>query len=330
METLPLEILVQILKSCSLNDTVSFCLTCNKYFNLTKDWGLWSVKCYDQYNFPIKDFYDNRYQPIQKYIFIGNMLKNPYNSFIKCMKEGELSYVKYLIDYVDPSFNNQQSLYDACYYGNVDIAKVLLADKRVDKRVRFNKEINNIVFMMVSPIDIAISRQNLHVFDLLLEEKYDNPQYYESCFGFAVSINNKYIIDRLFELDIFDPYHWIYLSIACRYGNVELLDRLLKNPVCDITFNGNSELIVIVAIREGEYRKIDVIDRLLQDERIMITNRSLHIACIEGNIEIVNRLLLDPRVDPTTDRELIAATATHGYLHIVKRLLQDPRYNLDN
>jgi hypothetical protein len=58
----------------------------------------------------------------------------------------------------------------------------------------------------------------------------------------------------------------------------------------------------------------------------MVAPKPLLLAAHHGQLDVVNRLLQDPRVDPSADyNSAIRFAAYGGHLHVVNRLLQDPR-----
>ena len=72
-----------------------------------------------------------------------------------------------------------------------------------------------------------------------------------------------------------------------------------------------------------------LVDRLLLDPRVDPSaedNRALRGASLHGHLSVVDRLLQDPRVDPSAeDNHAIQLASKNGYIEIVKRLWRDPR-----
>ena len=59
-----------------------------------------------------------------------------------------------------------------------------------------------------------------------------------------------------------------------------------------------------------------------------MSNRDLIKAAQNGHLDIVERLLKDPRVDPADyDNDAIRWAAENGHIDVVERLLKDPRVN---
>ena len=70
-------------------------------------------------------------------------------------------------------------------------------------------------------------------------------------------------------------------------------------------------------------------NRLLQDPRVdpsTCSNLPFRTASTNGNLDMVERLLQDPRVDPSAyNNDAIRVASEKGHLAVVNRLLQDPR-----
>ena len=107
---------------------------------------------------------------------------------------------------------------------------------------------------------------------------------------------------------------------CCRIGNVWLVDKLIINfkvdpSACDISSCGN-------------YYKISCRCMYLDssDDPLSRNNAAICIASRFGRLEVVERLLQDPRVDPSTDNNhAIYVASRKGHLKVLERLLQDPR-----
>jgi hypothetical protein len=76
---------------------------------------------------------------------------------------------------------------------------------------------------------------------------------------------------------------------------------------------------------------LELVNRLLQDPRVDPSaddNCAIQSASTNGYLAVVNRLLQDPRVDPSANNNYgIQMAAAEGHLAVVNRLLQDPRTN---
>lgn len=135
------------------------------------------------------------------------------------------------------------------------------------------------------------------------------------------------------------------LQWACQLGQLSIVERLLQDPHEDPSVNNNN------AVRWArEFGHSKVVDRLLQDPRVSLpefdfseldcllaidqllrgcrfdVDKALLWACDTGRTTIVDRLLRDPRTDPSVDDNCAVVNAcSDGQVAVVARLLQDPR-----
>eukprot|EP01118_Nematostelium_gracile_P010026 TRINITY_DN3410_c0_g1_i1.p1 TRINITY_DN3410_c0_g1~~TRINITY_DN3410_c0_g1_i1.p1 ORF type:complete len:230 (-),score=54.45 TRINITY_DN3410_c0_g1_i1:32-721(-) len=134
---------------------------------------------------------------------------------------------------------------------------------------------------------------------------------------------------------------------AVRNRNLEFMKKLLQDKRVDPTARNN------MAIQEAcKYGFADVVDRLLQDDRVdpnadtavhlqkknvedlpremsqlaMFQNNCLEVACQRGHLDVVDRLLNDKRIDPSSSRcRSLYIARDRGYSQIVERLQNDAR-----
>lgn len=123
------------------------------------------------------------------------------------------------------------------------------------------------------------------------------------------------------------------LSLAAAIGNWTAVDRILTNESVNPSVNPWEEdpfiplfyrfpLPLVNAARNGH---LDVVDRLLQEPRVdprAMDNFAIRVASQNGHADVVDRLLLDPRVDRSVVS--ISGLCARGHLDIVRRLLSDP------
>ncbi len=142
---------------------------------------------------------------------------------------------------------------------------------------------------------------------------------------------NKFLsslIDRYYKINNFDV-----ILKTIELDDADILDELIYRGYDPSLGPGGFSMMernfpVFVASRDGKY---NTLNRLLQDPRVDPTidnNASLFSAVNWGKISTVKRLLQDPRVDPgaQNNRALIRAIIHNDY-EIVKILLQDKRVN---
>jgi hypothetical protein len=112
-------------------------------------------------------------------------------------------------------------------------------------------------------------------------------------------------------------------TIACRIGNIDVINVVLELDVIDLFFDD-----LTTAICKGQF---NVVDRLLrlQDKSLDPSankNEAIRRACHFNSVDIVDRLLQELCVDPSDDHNYAIRTACkNGYDAIVDRLLQDSR-----
>jgi len=103
------------------------------------------------------------------------------------------------------------------------------------------------------------------------------------------------------------------LIMACRYGHVALVDRLLRDERVDPSTERQEGLIM--ACRHGHAA---LVDRLLRDDRVDPSpyhQHAMHLASIHGHLDVVQRLLLDERVanDVARLREFTSEASWYGH-----------------
>lgn len=123
---------------------------------------------------------------------------------------------------------------------------------------------------------------------------------------------------------------------ACRKGHWPVVERLLCVPsIHEALLSRDSRLEKSVLQAAARGGSVVVLERLLQRYNCAphgFKGGPLCIAATEGHVAMVERLLADPRVDPTADgyASLVAAVGSQhpDGLAVLDRLLADPRVNL--
>lgn len=118
---------------------------------------------------------------------------------------------------------------------------------------------------------------------------------------------------------------------ACKDDNIWFMDKLITDfgldPSIDFEFNFEVFPLILWASVTG---KVKVVERLLKDPRVDPTTKNNFAICTAshfGHLPVVERLLLDPRVDPSAnDNYAIDIAFTNGHLPVIERLLKDPRF----
>jgi ankyrin repeat protein len=123
------------------------------------------------------------------------------------------------------------------------------------------------------------------------------------------------------------------LRIFSYVGDIDLIQKLLKHTNFVITGEDGGDSLCMAAIMG----QTEIVDIFLNDGRFNPAlkmrlymnedgHNALEYACGNGYLDIVELLLIDPRVDPTVNGNLaVSLSAGNGYSDVLKRLLQDPR-----
>lgn len=102
--------------------------------------------------------------------------------------------------------------------------------------------------------------------------------------------------------------------------------RLLDYSQPDAWENGKAAAMIVGAAKHG---LIEVVERLLADPRVDPAaegNRALHAAATNGHAAVVACLLADPRVSPVaSDRDIIHDAAEKGHVAVARAVLDDAR-----
>ena len=115
------------------------------------------------------------------------------------------------------------------------------------------------------------------------------------------------------------------LTISCQKGFDKIIGHWLTHK--RIKPNKCNKAIGIAS----ENGSLSVVEKLLMDPRVNPSyrrNDAIIMASEYGHLDVVDRLLKDPRVDPSDlQNEAIGIASQNGHLSVVERLLKDPRVN---
>ena len=128
------------------------------------------------------------------------------------------------------------------------------------------------------------------------------------------------VIDDMIRMG-FDPSEDDNESIkeSCKYGNLESVKRLLKDPRVDPSATNNYAIIWASVANHYEIVKL-----LLKDPRVD-PRAAIGAASRNGHLETVKLLLEDPRVDPRVNNYYAIRQATeYGHDEVAKLLLNHP------
>lgn len=138
-------------------------------------------------------------------------------------------------------------------------------------------------------------------------------------------LNIKLVTKRWLELaeKAFDPNSCRALKRMVKTENRVAISRLLDDERCDAADHG-------VALRFFCYRgDVEMVNKVLVMDRIDPSskmNRAFETACLMGHLSIVTRLMQDARIDPSSGNGVAMVTASEqGNVEVVRKLLEDGR-----
>lgn len=135
----------------------------------------------------------------------------------------------------------------------------------------------------------------------------------------------KELIDQIPEIRI-----WIIknsFEIAFKNRDRQIIDLLIQRFIKNSNFLCLVNECFVRACEEGDlYLVKRMINHPIDVNGSTGCKTPLEIACQMGHIKIVNRLLSDPRVDPSIHHSACLRQALPNH-KIVKRLMKDPRVN---
>ncbi|KAJ3276180.1 hypothetical protein HDV01_005628 [Terramyces sp. JEL0728] len=306
---------------------------------IENDWG--SPTCY--FNYPLRMFSQMGYLgPLKLVLDSGIALdkENLFEAFKLSIKHSHFDIFQELIQYLDPSAEENRALKLAVIHERLDFISVLLQDNRVDPSMQNNKILN-----------IACKRGLVQDVKLLLNDRRVNPSdnnnscILEACKnGYAeivrllvanhvdpscsdnlplrvAVINNHDKVVRVLLEDLrVDPntHSSQPLISACKQGNLEIVKLLLANG-CDPSVNFNSGLFYA-----SKYGYAQIVNELLQNPRVHPSdykNVCLLSASQNGHSSVVQVLLKDGRVYPS--RKSIDYAKRNGHFHLSALLEQE-------
>jgi ankyrin repeat protein/RNAse (barnase) inhibitor barstar len=229
---------------------------------------------------------------------------------------GHVEVVKILLAHecIDPGYSDNKVLKRACLLGREEVVKLLLKDPRVNPRgsLSFACKVGHVSMIKAFLEDPRIHNQ----FDM------------NHAMGFAIKNGQYEIVEYLlenttinFEIGEINP-----IVMACEQGNA----RILKRLVCDHRYkkDGTSFERLQTDLNKGLLEAVkrnyaSLVDFLLS-ETIATPNgkdfNAAQVACRFGHKEILERLLKDPRVFIT--EKCIFKAAANNHKNIVKFLLE--------
>lgn len=218
--------------------------------------------------------------------------KNPWRRKIWMEKMDQL------LQYYDPSIENNAALKAAVVLKDMEIIDLLLQDQRVENLI-------------------------LHYRRQILEHAIDEDSPFEQACSTG---NSNFILSYLLLPDLRIDSNTIArgLEIAAKGGKLNIIKLLINYADLNGWIETPDNNPIILAAAQGHSEVVSFLLKWLDPSSK--DNMALFMASFNNHLAVVNILLEDPRVDPTAlgnSAFLIACYA--GHLEIVDRLLQDER-----
>ena len=226
---------------------------------------------------------------------------------------------------VDPSIHDQHLLKDTIRKGKNSIVQILLKDRRVDPSVDKQWALRT-----------AIGSNDAQLLEILFTDDRVDPAMNNNFMIKNVATYGRTRLMKLFlKHPRVDPTidNQYPLQIAVANGHVETVRELLADERVDpsIHINEKEQGILSIAIDIGDSNMIKL---LILDPRVDPTlNHQFAIrkAVSNGILHTVMAVLQDPRVDPTVappdEPSAVVLACRNGNVDIIQFLFQDPRVN---
>ncbi|XP_046548455.1 ankyrin-3-like [Haliotis rubra] len=180
---------------------------------------------------------------------------------------------------------SRNSLHHSCTGGQVDTVKYVLNQSIVDINSKDDEE--------MTPVMLAAYHGKREVFDILVKQGAD--------------------------LSVVDEDGDNILHVACRGGNVKIVNYILMQNIVDINSKDDEEMTpVMLAASHGKREVFDIL--VIKGADLSVVDKDgdniLHVACRGGNVKIVNYILMQNIVDINSkdDEEMtpVMLAAYHG------------------
>lgn len=312
----PYETILRVVDDLPIDDVVNLCQTNQLFSNICSDWKYWSTRALKDFGLPKKAFFVNNVTAVQRYDNIMELLSNPIDNFLNSVSKNNVMNVETLLNFVDPSIENNKAIIIATEKGYLDMVKLLLTDLRVNpsvddnyalieacrrgyamivKKLLSDKRVSP-VNVNANPLTTAIDNNNPQIVKILLEDGRINP----------ASLRNHNII------------------IASEKGYNEIVKLLLNDNRVNPSDRDNEA--IILASTNGN---VDAVKTLLMDNRVnpsVRNNEAIEIASFNGHLDIVEILLMDDRVKRVgvyklLNPDLVTIASAEGKERLVSLLL---------
>jgi ankyrin repeat protein len=218
---------------------------------------------------------------------------------------GNYDIVKEIVERnIDCGAGLSNALIIACFFGHVDIARVLLKDRRINPSVHQN-----------TAVMASIKRNHLEVLKLLLQDDRVNPMDHEQqVILTAVYCGSPEVIRMLLEHPLVDPTfgsnHLLTLAVARK--RKDIVQILLQDSRIDPSIHSSEILVIASHTRDAAMVKL-----LLDDNRVDPRTQHcspLRIAASLGDVEMVKILMAHPTM--TRDDLSVVYEIARQYNHV--------------
>lgn len=203
----------------------------------------------------------------------------------------------------------------------IELVKIMLMDPSIDPMDVGDTSPNDSPYLRV-PIKLAAERNHLVILKMLLDDPRVDPNVGDSI---ALRVSLAQGAPEAAAMLLAHPKvkTTARILVSAILGNdYDLFEKVLSR----VDPSEFDNLAVILASEKG---RIEMVNRLLQDPRVDPSaqgNLPLRLASQEGRLNVIDRLLQDPRVNPADHGNATLIIAAHnGHVNVVNRLLQDPR-----
>ncbi|KAJ3070373.1 hypothetical protein HDU98_006597 [Podochytrium sp. JEL0797] len=271
---------------------------------------------------------------------------------VEAVEHGHVEAVALLLkcDRVDVSINPTEFTNTACSRPSLKILQLLCNDPRIG-------------FASVANIDfvLALNPPRWPVVEFLMALPHLDPShqqnvlFYSACSDGKLSIVKKLLSDA--RVNPFDRNNRAFVA-ACKMGHVQVVRVLLELKSLDPSLNDNEAVSAAVrAERQGVVRLLcndervrasadkDVLDyalacycadrdnamvrQVLQYDIVDPSSWSgFQVACVHGNVELVELLICDSRLSPVTNEEFLQELFESKSFDVIRLLLQHKSSNV--
>ncbi|KAI8903399.1 ankyrin repeat-containing domain protein [Gorgonomyces haynaldii] len=253
---------------------------------------------------------------------------------LQCNK-GSLENLVWLSGYIDPLVFDELCLRKASEYGYHDVFQWLCPmSKDLNPMVRLVCKyghlslLQDLVKMGVSlteqdngALRWACSNGNVEIAKYLLQFRGVNPSAQDNyCIRWAVMGGHLSVVEMLLQDSRVDPRvdNDFCLKQALKHGDIKMVLLLLQDGRCD-----PQDLL-----HQCVHTQLELVQLMTNDPRVdpaSDNQKALKRACEHGKQDIVKHLLSIPAVDPSLDEECLVNACKWGHQKIVKILLRDKR-----